>query len=133
MYIIKELLKEVRDDQKKTNEILTKHGVSLSNLDKTVEGNADLLVSLDKNVERNTADLEVHIKRTDILEDLHRDNQSLINSNKKTIETHRHKIKLLEEPARFKQLLKKKYISILTIVSLTAGAIVGIIKVFDLF
>ena len=52
--IILDILKEVKEDQK-----------SLS----------QSVVSIDKTLERNTASLEEHMRRTDALEMLHRDNE----------------------------------------------------------
>ena len=65
--IILRLLQEVREDQREHSKELAKQSVSLLKLETTVD--------------KNTEDLKYHIRRTDILEDLHRDNQRKIEIN----------------------------------------------------
>jgi len=118
--MVYELLKEVRDDVKKHGEHLATQGVCILNIE--------------KNVNKNTKDLEYHITRTnevqrsnDLLTDLHLDNQKRITNNEK-------KIDKLEEPGKVEEYLSKvwikksgKVIGVLTIVSLIAGIITKII------
>ena len=79
--MIYDLLKEVRENQKK-------HGEELQEQSKC-------LVSVQH-------DLKYHIKRTDLLEDLHKDNQSKIEQGQKRLDK-------LEEPGKVSQYLSKKW------------------------
>lgn len=74
-----QLLKQVLEEQKEQNKSLTKIEVSFA--------------KMEANVEKNTEDLAYHIKRTDVLEQLHKDNQS--------------RIEKLEQPLSVKDLAKK--------------------------
>ena len=110
--LIIKLLEEVRVDQKEHTKELTKQSISL--------------VSLESTVKKNTEDLIYHIRRTDMLEELHKDNSKKIQKNEKRIMT-------LEEPQKAAEYLKKNWkfytgaiIAILTILS-------GIAKLIGLF
>lgn len=103
--MIYDLLKEVREDQKKHGEELIKQSVCLD--------------GLEKNVDKNTKDLTYHIHRTDVLEGLYK--------------TSEERITKLEEPEKAAAYLKKKWkfyvgvlVGILTIGS-TVAKLIGLI------
>ena len=79
--IIYDLLKEVREDQKKQGDELKEQSKCLV----SVQG-----------------DLKYHIRRTDILEKLHKDNQHKIELSEKRIDK-------LEEPAKVNSYLSEKW------------------------
>ena len=79
--MIYELLKEVREDQKK-------QGGELQEQSKCLVG--------------VQSDLKYHIRRTDILEDLHKDNQIKIEQGKKRLDK-------LEEPSKVSKYLSEKW------------------------
>jgi len=79
--MIYDLLKEVREDQKKQGDELKEQSKCLINVQ---------------------SDLKYHIKRTDMLEDLHKDNQKKIELSEKRID-------LLEEPNKVSKYLIEKW------------------------
>lgn len=92
--IILDLLKEVRMEQKD-------HSKSLNNMEKDICRNAD--------------DLKDHMKRTDILEKLHKDNQD--------------RIRVLEKPSIARMYIVKSFL----VIGSVASAIIVIAKVIGLF
>jgi len=70
----------------------------------------DLKDSVNERLDRIDANLAEHMRRTDVLEQLHRDNQE--------------RIQLLEEPRKALLFLK----NVLIYVSVTSGAIISILK-----
>lgn len=101
--IILDLLKEVRDDQKKHGTELAKQSACLENMD------ADFK-ELKATVRENTDDIAHHIKRTDILEALHKDNQKKIDLNEERLDK-------LEEPIKAKEWIKKYMITISAVIT----------------
>jgi hypothetical protein len=101
--IILDLLQEVREDQKEHGKELSKQSVYLENMDADVK-------ELKASVNINTADIAHHIRRTDILEDLHKDNQARIVSGEARLEK-------LEEPVKAKAWFKKHMIAISAIIT----------------
>lgn len=88
-----DLLKEVREDQKKHGEELAKQSVSLVNLS-----------SEQKEIKK---DLKYHIKRTDEVQESNRMLTELHQDNQKKIEQNETRIKLLEEPVKEKKVIEK--------------------------
>jgi hypothetical protein len=112
--IVFELLKEVREDQKKHGTELAKQSAYLENMDSDVK-------QLKGEVAQNTKDLAHHIKRTDILETLHRDNQ-------KKIELSETRLENLEEPVKAKEWLKKHVVTIVSVVTAIASIVALILE-----
>lgn len=110
MDILLDLLKEVREDQKAHGKELSKQSAYLENMDTDVR-------ELKSSVSKNTEDIAHHIRRTDILEKLHLDNQAKIAQGEI-------RINKLEEPGKAISWLKKHLIAITgviaTIVSILA-------------
>ena len=84
----------------------------MDKLDLIIQRIQDLKDSTSDRMESIDDNLREHMRRTDVLEDLHRDNQTRIQS--------------LEEPRKALLLLK----SVVLYISVTAGAIVTIVKLF---
>ena len=97
--MIYDLLKEVREEFGEHKDEQVKQGITLAEIKK---------------------DLKYHIKRTDILEDLHKDNLAQIEQNKTRLER-------LEEPVKARVYLFKKWQFWTGLVAITAGAIAKII------
>mgnify|MGYP001607412613 CR=1 FL=1 len=112
MDILLSLLKEVREDQKQHGQELAKQSAYLEGMDSDVKGLKDT-------VSRNTNDISYHIKRTDILEQLHKDNQARINQGEQRLDK-------LEEPGKAIAWLKKHIITLSGVVA----AIVSILAFF---
>lgn len=98
-----DLLQEVREDQKQHSRELYKQSAYLENMDSDVK-------ELKTTVGRNTEDIAHHIRRTDILQDLHKDNQ-------RKIEMSEARIDKLEEPIKAKEWVKKNVIAISAIIT----------------
>lgn len=79
--VIYDLLKEVREELSEQKEQYAEHGKCLVQIQ---------------------SDLKYHIKRTDLLEDLHKDNLTQIKQNKERLER-------LEEPVKAKKYLFKRW------------------------
>ena len=103
--IVYDLLKEVREDQKKHGEELAKQSVWLE--------------SIKQDVQTNTSDLSEHIKRTQL-------NEDQIDILKKMQESTEKRIVILEEPSKVSNYLYKKWVKYLAILS----AIATIVAVF---
>ena len=97
--MIYDLLKEVREEFSEHKDEQVKQGITLAEIKK---------------------DLKYHIKRTDILQDLHKDNLAQIEQNKTRLEK-------LEEPFKARTYLFKKWQFWTGLVAITAGAITKII------
>lgn len=95
-----ELMQEIREEQKEQGKTLTKLEVTFAKMEGSVE--------------KNTEDLEYHIKRTDILEELHRDNAK--------------RIERLEQPLSVSELLKKT-VTIAAGIGVIASLIYTIMKI----
>lgn len=106
--IIYDLLKEVRADQKRHSEELAKQSSYLDKMDRDLERLKDV-------TEKNTKDIEEHIRRTDLLEDLHKLNEGKIELNNQ-------RLAILEEPVKAKAWIKKNLLSL----SSTAAALSAI-------
>lgn len=89
----------------------------LKSLNDKVDGNTETLARLEVNVDRNTSDLELHIRRTELLEEQ-------VELNKKSLEK---RIDILEEPGIAKKFLSSKFLQITGI----ASAIFGLIKFLE--
>ena len=98
-----ELLTEVREDQKEQGKLLAKQSVYLENMDSDVK-------ELKQTVSRNTEDIAHHIKRTDLLQDLHRDNQAKIEKSEE-------RLNALEEPVKAKEWIKKHMVTITSVLA----------------
>lgn len=108
------LLKEVREDQKQHGKELSKQSVYLETMDADVK-------ELKNTVGRNTEDIAEHIRRTDLLEKLHRDNQFKIESSEKRLDK-------LEEPKKAMAWVKAHLISLLAILASIATIVANILK-----
>lgn len=84
----------------------------MDKLDLIVQRIDDLRDSMDVRLDSIDTNLREHMRRTDVLEDLHRDNQV--------------RIQTLEEPRKALLLLK----SVVLYISAVTGAIIAIVKVF---
>jgi gas vesicle protein len=112
--IVFELLKEVREDQKKHGIELAKQSTLLDN----VEGD---LKELKTTVSRNTDDIAHHIRRTDLLQELHKDNENAIAKNAEQIEESAARLDKLEEPVKAKEWVKNNIITISAVVTALAS------------
>ena len=106
MEILLDLLKEVREDQKNHGKELAKQSAYLENMDSDVK-------ELKASVRQNTDDIAHHIKRTDMLEELHKDNQ-------RKIELGEARLEKLEEPIKAKAWIKAHIVAILGVVGTIA-------------
>lgn len=121
---IHDLLKEVRDDQKKHGEELVRHGVHLSNLE--------------RDVGQNTQDLKEHMRRTALLETMYQEhhhriinNEKICDTNDEKITDHDKRITLLEMPIKVAKYAKEKYKGIITLITITAAAGTAVVKFWD--
>lgn len=112
MEILLGLLKEVREDQKQHGQELAKQSAYLEGMDFDVK-------ELKSTVSKNTEDIAHHIRRTDVLEKLHRDNERRLSVNERKIER-------LEEPGKALSWLKKHLIAI-------SGVVAAIISILAYF
>lgn len=110
--LIYDLLKEVREDQKDLKETSYEHRLETK----------DWQSKTDQRMQRIEEDLKYHIKRTDVLEDLHMSNEGKIGANSERISE-------LEEPKKVLSLIKKWIIGAGAI----AGALFAIAKFTGLF
>ena len=85
----------------------------LNKLDSKLDSHTDTLARLETNVERNTLDLELHIKRTDLLE-------QQVELNKKCLED---RIKVLEEPGQVSKFLSSNIIKYSGIIAAVYGIV----------
>ena len=121
--IIYDLLKEMREDQKhqgkkqvEQGEELVKQRVCLDN----VQGN---IKKIHQDVAENKEDWRTHMKRTDVLEQLHQDNQRRIDELEVKSKKKDERISKLEKPAIAKAWLKENLKWILTVSVLGAGLV----------
>jgi len=84
----------------------------MDKLDLIVDRIEDLKESTDKRLDNIDSNLAEHMRRTDVLESLHRDNQQ--------------RIQLLEEPKKALLLIK----NVVLYISVVTGGIIAILKVF---
>ena len=98
-----ELLKEVREDQKKHGNELAKQSAILDNLDSDVR-------EMKTTVSKNTEDIAHHIRRTDVL-------QALYDSNITRINEAEGRLDKLEEPVKAKAWVKDHMVSILSVLT----------------
>ena len=125
--LLKELrgdVKDVKNEQKNHGEELVRQSLCLNNLE--------------KDVHRNTNNVELHMKRTDaveeslsLLRELHQDNQKKIIGSATKIDHNKERIDSLEEPGKVRGLLKKYYLGIVGIISAMAGTTYAIIKIIE--
>lgn len=101
--LLLELLREVREEQKQHGKELVKQSTYLEGMDSDIK-------ELKPVVQKNTEDISHHIRRTDLLEDLHRDNQ-------KRIELSELRLQKLEEPVKAKAWLKKHIVAITGVIA----------------
>jgi hypothetical protein len=88
----------------------------LQELRKEFSDHREEAVKQSKDIAEIKADLKYHIKRTDLLEDLHKDNAAQIKTNNKRLE-------MLEEPKKAKKYLLKKWQFWAGVAVVTASAI----------
>jgi len=112
MDILLDLLKEVREDQKEHGKELSKQSAYLENMDVDVK-------ELKTSVFKNTEDIAHHIRRTDLLQALHKENQTKIIQSEQ-------RISKLEEPGKAIAWLRKHLIAI-------TGVIAAIATILALF
>lgn len=112
--ILIDLLKEVREDQKQHSKELAKQSAYLEGMDVDVK-------ELKVTVSKNTEDISYHIMRTDLLEELHKDNQARIAQGERRIEK-------LEEPGKSLTWLKKNIIAVSTVVAAIASILAFLLK-----
>lgn len=112
--IVFDLLKEVREDQKQHGIELAKQSTYLEKMDSDVK-------DLKTTVFKNTEDIAHHIKRTDILEKLHKDNESKIEQDQK-------RLNALEEPVKAKAWIKKNFINLASLLTAFSSLLALITK-----
>ncbi len=121
--IVFELLKEVREDQKKHGIELAKQTADLDNLKQDVG-------ELKATVNRNTDDIAHHIRRTDLLQEMHKDNQEAIQENTAKIELGEARLDKLEEPVKAKEWVKSHIVTISAVVTALASVAAFLIEKF---
>jgi len=121
--IVFELLKEVREDQKKHGIELAKQTADLDNLKQDVS-------ELKEDVSRNTEDVAHHIRRTDLLQELHKDNQQAIEKNELKIVESEARLDKLEEPVKAKEWIKSHIVTISAVVTALASIAAFLIEKF---
>jgi hypothetical protein len=114
--IIFDLLKEVREDQKQQGQELAKQGAHIENM-------AADVCELKASVSKNTEDIAHHIKRTDLLQELHQENQAKIEKSEARLDK-------LEEPVKAKEWIKQHIITISAIVTAVASAVAFLVEKF---
>lgn len=114
MDILLDLLKEVREDQKEHGKELSKQSAYLEGMDADVK-------ELKSTVSKNTEDIAHHIRRTDILEKLHKDNQAKIAQGERRLDK-------LEEPGKAIEWLKKHIIAISGVIAAIASILVFLLN-----
>jgi len=122
--MIYELLKELKGDVKEIGSEQKIHGKELAK-------QSVILNHLEKDVKRNTDNIEDHMYRTELseaavalLKDLHQDNQKRIGKNEE-------KIADLQAPVQAKVWLVKKVLKYIGVLSAISGAAYGIIKIIQ--
>lgn len=125
-----DLLKEVREDQKKHGDMLGRHGEELAKQSVCIDNIQKDVGDMKKDIARNTDDVAEHMSRTDIaernlqmLQELHKDNQKRIAQNQD-------RIKKLEEPVKAKEWLGSNFKWMITVLTLVAGLVT---KILDLW
>jgi len=112
--IMLDLLKEMREDQKNQGNEISKHGVYLERLDSDVQ-------EMKVTVSKNTEDVAEHMRRTDLLEKLHRDNQARIELNERRLDS-------LEEPVKARAFLKKHAFAIVSFLAALASVVALVLE-----
>jgi hypothetical protein len=112
--IILDLLKEVREDQKEHGKELSKQSAYLTSMDADIKEMKPI-------VSKNTDDIFYHIRRTDLLEQLHKDNQ-------KKIALSEQRIAKLEEPVKAKEWLKKHIIAVSAVITAIISIVAALLK-----
>jgi hypothetical protein len=118
--IIYDLLQEVRSEQKKHFEEITNQNL--------------ILVSIQKDVSKNTVDLGEHMRRTDLLEqqtDILRQStdDKFLKLNDK-LEVAEGKIQQLEWPSKVKEFLFSKYMKFGGAIALAVGLVYEVLRIF---
>ena len=121
--IVFELLKEVREDQKQQGVELAKQSVCLENLDTNVK---ELKVTVNK----NTDDIAHHIRRTDLLQELHQDNQDKIQESVVEIDASKIRLDKLEEPVKARAWIKTHLVTISAVLTALVSIAAFLIEKF---
>ena len=125
-----EIIKDIRDNQRKNSEELLKQTVTLTKMEADVRRNADDLVEHKRRSEANEKLIGINTtlieKHAVALENLHKDNEVKIQANKDDIDE-------LKKPVEAKKYMYKKYMKIGGAVSLGISILAGLAKLFGLF
>ena len=97
-----DLLREMQEEQREQGKENAKQSIHLEHLKEDVS-------EIKKSVDINTKDLAYHIKRSDNLEKITKNNEDKITNNSQRIEK-------LEEPVKAKKWLKKHYVSAISMI-----------------
>lgn len=115
--LIRELLREVREDQKRHGNELSKQSVYLETMDADVK-------ELKSTVARNTEDIAHHIRRTDALQDLY-------DSHRTQIDASEERLSKLEEPVKAKAWVKANLVTVMSVLTAIATVAAWLFEHFN--
>ena len=121
--LLLELLKEVRDDTKGNGEKLSKQGEELARQSTCLESLEEDMKEVRTDLSKNTADVAEHVRRSNLLEVLHMDNQKRIETLETDVKKKDDRIKKLERPEIAKAWVRENLKWLLTISGLTTSLV----------
>lgn len=114
--ILYDMIKEIRQEQRDANKVYTDHQEQMGKFATNMYHMQGDVAEIKRDVKRNADNLEAHMRRTDVLEKLHEDNQGRIQrleSFKDTqIEAITGRLNKLEEPVKAKKWLTTNYLTV---------------------
>jgi glutamate synthase domain-containing protein 1 len=126
--LIYDLLKEMREDQKQQGEKQSEQGEELVKQRVCLDNVRKDIKKIQEDVAENKEDWRTHMKRTDVLEQLHKDNQKRIEELEVQSKKKDERIRKLERPVIAKAWLKENVKWVLTISALGAGLVTKILE-----
>jgi len=124
------LLEEIRDGQKSHNEDIREIRAEQKKQSDELKHQSKMIVCIKKDTNINTKDLTEHkegVRQTKITNSLLKED---LEHTKKIFNT---RINRLEQPNKFKKWFWNKYVRVFTIVSVTAGAAVGVSRLINYY
>ena len=109
--IILDLLQELKNDQKEHGKITQSQAGELVRLTVCLENLELDTGDIKKDISEIKTDVAYHIHRTDILEQLHLDNQKRIEKLEKEAHDEQARLQKLEEPGKAKAWLRENYLT----------------------
>ena len=131
--LLLELLKEVREDQKDHGKTLSKQSEELVRQSACLDSVQKDMKEVKVDLSKNTADVAEHVRRSNLLEDLHKDNEKRLMKLEDESKKKDERLEKLEAPEKAKAWLKKNYLAAGSIIISILSIITMLAKIIGLF